>query len=163
MYITSISAGAIFLLSCMTEIVQIPEQDNIETLLRYFLKHRKDRVLFQYTQNYQLFNSDHDSGKEFPISFYSSKTPSAPRKIAFTQVNRISHAREATFSRVKRLRAVQNHFYFGRNGFSALKNDFYPGKTRLARRRAVFTREERAIMDLNTYLAARLNRKKTIP
>ena len=37
-YITNISAGTIFLLSCVVEIVQISRQDNIETLLRYITK-----------------------------------------------------------------------------------------------------------------------------
>ncbi len=42
-YITNISAGTIFLLSCVVEIVQISRQDNIETLLRYFLIRREYR------------------------------------------------------------------------------------------------------------------------
>lgn len=43
-YIANTSVGAILSLSCMTEIVQISEQDNIETLLRYFQYVHKDRV-----------------------------------------------------------------------------------------------------------------------
>lgn len=38
------------------EIVQIPVQDNIETLLRYFPIHRKDRVFLKHSQNNQILN-----------------------------------------------------------------------------------------------------------